>query len=50
MCWRQARRSNDDVARQLRHMARQYQQQAAKLDDDKLPDIGDGEDDRKPMV
>jgi hypothetical protein len=50
MCWREARRSTDDVARELRCMARQYQQQAATLDGGKLPDIGDAADDNKPTV
>lgn len=50
MCWREAHRSRDDVARELRRMARQYQQQAATLDGGKLPDIGDAEEHGKPLV
>jgi hypothetical protein len=30
----------DDVARTLRRMAREYVQEAGKLDDSKIPDIG----------
>jgi len=30
----------EDVARVLRRMAREYMQEAAKLDDGKIPDIG----------
>ena len=50
MCWREAQRSRDDVAFELRRMARRYQDQAAKLDGGKLPDIGDGDEHTKPMV
>ena len=50
MCWREAHRSRDDVARELRRMARQYQQQAAKLDSGKLPDIGDTDEHTAPIV
>jgi hypothetical protein len=31
---------NEDVARTLRRMAREYVQEAAKLDDGKIPDVG----------
>lgn len=50
MCWREAHRSRNDVARELHRMASQYQQQAAKLDGGKLPDIGDEDDHTKPMA
>ena len=50
MCWREAHRSSDDVAGELRRMARQYQQQAAGLDGGKLPDIGDTDEHRAPIV
>ena len=40
MCWRQAHLTQaEDVARELRRMAHEYQQKAAKLDDGKLPDL-----------
>lgn len=42
MCWRQAAVTQDPhVSHHLRQMAREYQQEAAKLDGGKLPDIGD---------
>jgi hypothetical protein len=46
LCWRlAAQTSADDVAQELRRMAREYQQQAAKLDGGKLPKLeGDGDD------
>jgi hypothetical protein len=50
MCWREARRSGDDVARELRRMASHYQRQAAGLDGGKLPDIGEANDHTKPLV
>lgn len=50
ICWREAHRSRDDVAFELRRMARRYQEQAAQFDGGKLPDIGDGEEQTKPMV
>jgi hypothetical protein len=50
MCWREAHRSRDDVARELRRMARQYQQQAAALNGGELPDIGDTNEPRTPIV
>lgn len=50
LCWREASRSSDDVGRELRRMARRYQQQAASLDGGKLPDIGEADDEKKPMV
>lgn len=44
MCWRQSRLAQTDgAARELLRMARQYQQDAAKLDHGKLPMIGDAE-------
>ena len=43
MCWRQSRLAHaQDVAHELRRMAHEYQQQAAKLDSGRLPDLGDG--------
>jgi hypothetical protein len=40
LCWKQAKLANtDDVARTLRRMAVQYQQDAAKLDSGRLPDL-----------
>jgi hypothetical protein len=43
MCWRQAHVAQTDGARdQLRKMAREYQQEAAKLDSGKLPDLAGG--------
>jgi hypothetical protein len=49
LCWRQANLSQTkDVADELRRMAVQYQQQAAKLDGGKLPDIGAGRS--EPLV
>lgn len=50
MCWREAHRSRDDVARELRRMASHYQQQAAMLDGGKLPDIGNADDRTEPIV
>jgi len=50
MCWREARRSGDDVARELRRMASHYRQQAARLDGGKLPDIGEADDHTTPLV
>lgn len=50
MCWREAHRSRDDVARELRRMAHQYQQQAATLNGGKLPDIGDTDEGHAPFV
>ena len=50
ICWREAHRSRDDVARELRRMASQYQQQAAELDGGKLPDIGDADQPKTPIV
>ena len=50
MCWREAHRSRGDVAFELRRMARRYQDRAAKLDGGRLPDIGDGEEQTKPIV
>jgi len=41
ICARQASLAQtEDVARTLRRMAREYVQEAAKLDDDKIPDVG----------
>jgi hypothetical protein len=41
ICSRQASLAQtEDVARTLRRMAREYVQEAAKLDDGKIPDIG----------
>jgi hypothetical protein len=41
ICWRQAKSvQTEQVARTLRRMAREYVQEAAKLDDGKPPDIG----------
>jgi hypothetical protein len=41
ICSRQASLvEREDVARTLRRMAREYAQEAAKLDDGKIPDIG----------
>jgi len=41
ICWRQSRLTQaEDVARELRRMAHEYQHKAAKLDDGKLPDLG----------
>lgn len=50
MCWREAHRSRDDVARELSRMARHYQEQAAKLDSGRLPDIGDTDEHTTPIV
>jgi hypothetical protein len=51
MCWRQARitSTSQEVAALLRQMAREYQQEAAKLDGGILPPIGDPETDNKPI-
>jgi hypothetical protein len=41
ICSRQASLAQtEDVARTLRRMAREYVQEAAKLDDGKIPDVG----------
>jgi hypothetical protein len=49
MCWRQARLAQTPaVSRELRRMAKQYQQEAAALDGGKLPDIGEA--DPEPRV
>jgi hypothetical protein len=41
ICSRQAKLAQtEQVSRTLRRMAREYVQEAAKLDDGKLPDIG----------
>jgi hypothetical protein len=41
ICSRQASLADrEDVARTLRRMAREYVQEAGKLDDGKIPDIG----------
>lgn len=41
ICSRQASLAQtEDVARTLRRMAREYVQEAAKLDDGKVPDVG----------
>jgi hypothetical protein len=38
LCWRQSYLAqNEDVAREFRKMAREYQEAAAKLDDGELP-------------
>lgn len=51
MCWRQAHvTTSAEVAAHLRKMAREYQQEAAKLDGGKLPAIGDPATDGKPVV
>jgi hypothetical protein len=41
MCWRQAQEARlaQDVAHELRKMAREYQEKAAKLNDGKLPEL-----------
>ncbi|MGH6673304.1 MAG: hypothetical protein ACRECE_04600 [Xanthobacteraceae bacterium] len=50
MCWRQSRMAQaEDVARELRRMAREYQQEAARLDSGNLPDISD-DSDARPFV
>lgn len=50
MCWRQAHLTSSwEVAAQLRQMAREYQQEAAKLDSGKLPAIGDPATDGKQV-
>ena len=42
ICWHQAHLTQaDEVARELRRMAHEYQQKAAKLDNGRLPAIGD---------
>jgi len=42
MCARNARSASEKrVARELWKMAQEYQTEAAKLDDGKLPDLGD---------
>ena len=42
ICIEQARSTHkQDVASELRRMAREYQYRAATLDDGKLPDIGE---------
>lgn len=41
MCWRQScLAQTEGVALELRHMAREYQEKAAKLDSGKVPDFG----------
>jgi hypothetical protein len=50
MCWRQSHLAQDQgVARELRRMALEYQQEAAKLDSGKLPELDDCNDD-KPRI
>ena len=45
ICWRQSLVTQaQDVARELRRMAHEYRQRAAKLDGGRLPNFG-GEDD-----
>jgi len=41
MCWREAQRSREDVARELCRMARQYQE---------LPDISDADEHKTAAV
>ena len=51
MCWRQAHTTTSEpVACELRRMAHEYQQEAAKLDSGRLPEIGDPKTDNKPIV
>jgi hypothetical protein len=41
VCWRQSQEAQtEQVARTLRRMAREYLEEAAKLDGGKVPDIG----------
>ena len=48
ICWRQSHVTQaQDVARELRRMAREYQQQAAKLDGGRLPYFGTSDDERQ---
>ena len=42
--------NSPEVAAHLRKMAREYQQEAAKLDSGELPVIGDPATDNKPIV
>lgn len=50
ICWRQAHLTqSEEVARHLHKMAQQFQQEAAKLDGGKLPDLRNGMD-HKPIV
>jgi hypothetical protein len=45
ICWRQAHLTqNEEVARHLRKMASEFQQEAAKLDGGQLPDLSNGQD------
>jgi len=51
MCFYQAQSTTSaEVAAHLRRMAREYQQEAAKLDGRKLPAIGDPATDGRPIV
>ena len=44
VCWRQAHSaSSAEAARELYRMAREYQQEAAKLDGGKMPKLTDDE-------
>lgn len=48
ICWRQSHLTQaQDVARELRRMAIEYQQQAAQLDGGMLPDLGGENDNSK---
>lgn len=48
LCWRQAHLAQTpDVALELRQMAREYQEKAARLDGGNLPDLGT---DSRPVV
>jgi hypothetical protein len=49
MCWGMAMSTADDVAGELRRMAREYQHEAAKLDGGKLPNLED-DNGNKPLV
>lgn len=51
MCWRHSHLAQTEgVARELRRMALEYQQAAAKLDSGNLPPIGNPEIDNEPIV
>ena len=51
ICWRQARAAQTDgAAAVLRKMAHEYQQNAARLNGGKLPEIGDPDTDGKALA